>query len=551
MSSQPESLVQGAPNFAQEVALHHEEAIQNENRKSWLAKAASRTALSLALAAGAGAATGTAGAVLESHPQEAVASTGGYPDADATDCSATFGVYSWCKESPPDWLSPRGYGYRNCTDWVAWRIKELTGVTVPTNLGHGTTWDDNAPNSYIVDNTPEPGDIAQWDNGAGGLGHVAVVETVNANGSVNVSQYNRAGDGNFSTENNRVADHYIDVNGEGVGTEETVSLDPAVVSRTPSSMDAFYRDSDGSLVDKWWDATVGWQTTDVPDTSGDKAMAGNPDAVSRTPTSMDVFYRDVNNRLINAWWDASTGWHTQAVSGGGNMAGDPDVISRSQNGMDVLYRNTAGQLVDAWWTPTTGWQNQVIYGTPVMGGDPDVVSRTPTSMDVLYRGNDGRLYDTWWDASAGWHTNQPLPGTSGANAVVGDPSVVSRTPNSMDVLYRTPSGQLVDEWWDSSVGWQNQVIYGTPVLGGDPEVVSRGTGSMDVLYKTNGEDLYNSRWSSTSGWSHTKAGDDIDSDPAVVSRSSNSLDVLIRDNDNLPADVWWDASSGWHTKEID
>ena len=48
---------------------------------------------------------------------------GDYPDADAVDCSRTFGRYSWCKNGT--WLSPRRFGYRNCTDYAAW----VLGIT--------------------------------------------------------------------------------------------------------------------------------------------------------------------------------------------------------------------------------------------------------------------------------------------------------------------------------------------------------------------------------------------------------------------------------------
>ncbi len=47
--------------------------------------------------------------------------TGNYPDADAVDCSSKFGKYSWCKNGT--WASPRGFAYRNCTDYVAWRLE--------------------------------------------------------------------------------------------------------------------------------------------------------------------------------------------------------------------------------------------------------------------------------------------------------------------------------------------------------------------------------------------------------------------------------------------
>ena len=66
------------------------------------------------------------------------------------------------------------------------------------NAGH---WDENAVSlGYRVDQLPEVGAIAQWnstDLANGGLGHVAYVEMVNSDNSVDVSEYNHQLDHKF------------------------------------------------------------------------------------------------------------------------------------------------------------------------------------------------------------------------------------------------------------------------------------------------------------------------------------------------------------------
>lgn len=153
----------------------------------------------------------------------AFASSDTYPDRDAP-CIAdgdpqkgsVDGDGYWCDGY--DWgygsssNSSRGYGYRNCTDWVAWRIPEITGVSVPRGWSHAKYWDDRARESgYSVDTIAEKGDIAVWNSGA--YGHVEVVESVNGDGSVNTSAYNKSQDGEFGTRSNVRADSYIDLNG--------------------------------------------------------------------------------------------------------------------------------------------------------------------------------------------------------------------------------------------------------------------------------------------------------------------------------------------------
>lgn len=193
----------------------------------------------LALAIPATAAVYSTEAAL--HPETAAAETGGYPDADAADCSAVHGIYSWCKGSPSSLFSQRGFVYRNCTDWAAYRTEKLTGVAVPkgTGMGNGADWDENGRKAgYTVDQTPEPGDIAQNNTLGGGVyGHVGVVEQVNKDAqgkiiSITISQYNQYEDGTFSNPTytadangnfwfNKDAGHkwenFIDLNGTGVG----------------------------------------------------------------------------------------------------------------------------------------------------------------------------------------------------------------------------------------------------------------------------------------------------------------------------------------------
>jgi surface antigen len=190
--------------------------------------------LILGLAVGPGVAAGAATEILDQHPTAASADTGGYPNWNAP-CVAnnngvTQGSGNWCsgyqwgyytydshgKITGNTQNSSRGFGYRNCTDWAAFRAQQLTGILVPYGaaMGDARNWDNNAPSAYTVDNTPEPGDIAVWEaTASNSFGHVAVVESVNANNTVNVSEYNRSYDGNYGTRSGVPADHYIDLNG--------------------------------------------------------------------------------------------------------------------------------------------------------------------------------------------------------------------------------------------------------------------------------------------------------------------------------------------------
>lgn len=125
---------------------------------------------------------------------------GGYPWGRAK-CLHTGQVEGYC--SNYDWAvdgsvwnwKTGGYGYRNCTDWVAYRVR-VAGGNVPSGLGNANSWDDRAPDyGYRVSSVPRKGAAAVSNSGY--YGHVMYVEAVNGDGSVVVSDYNRAGTGKY------------------------------------------------------------------------------------------------------------------------------------------------------------------------------------------------------------------------------------------------------------------------------------------------------------------------------------------------------------------
>lgn len=81
---------------------------------------------------------------------------------------------------------------RECVSYVAWKAAS-TGAYVPYGLGNAADWARNASAHDIpVGSDARSGSVAVWEenDGLGTLGHVAYVELVNGDGSIEVSQYN-------------------------------------------------------------------------------------------------------------------------------------------------------------------------------------------------------------------------------------------------------------------------------------------------------------------------------------------------------------------------
>lgn len=125
---------------------------------------------------------------------------GGYPWGNAP-CLGTGQVQGWCpgyewgyNGSYNNWATG-GYAFRNCTDWVAYRVNS-TGRHVPSGLGNANSWDNRAPAyGFTVSSTPRVGAGAVSNSGY--YGHVMYVESVNGDGTITISDYNRAGPGEY------------------------------------------------------------------------------------------------------------------------------------------------------------------------------------------------------------------------------------------------------------------------------------------------------------------------------------------------------------------
>ncbi len=104
----------------------------------------------------------------------------------------------WCAIAQDAVIDSWGMYNRECVSYTAWKVYE-SGRYMPYwgGVGNANQWDDNAIAAGIpVDTNPRPGDVAVSNRGY--YGHVMYVESVNANGTINISQYNAQLTGTYS-----------------------------------------------------------------------------------------------------------------------------------------------------------------------------------------------------------------------------------------------------------------------------------------------------------------------------------------------------------------
>ena len=99
------------------------------------------------------------------------------------------------------------YAFGNCTYYV-YDKRAAIGRPIGSFWGNAATWAAAARGSgYTVNNTPAPGAVAHWnaysDPWVGYYGHVGIVETVNGDGTVTISEMNNGAFGGFNIVNRR------------------------------------------------------------------------------------------------------------------------------------------------------------------------------------------------------------------------------------------------------------------------------------------------------------------------------------------------------------
>lgn len=106
------------------------------------------------------------------------------------------GGYSTVSSSAARVTLGNKYAFGNCTSYAYERRLQL-GRPVSGSWGNASSWASLARAAgYVVNNTPAVGAVMQ--NG-GGYGHVAIVESVNSDGSITISEMNYAGNFNRVT----------------------------------------------------------------------------------------------------------------------------------------------------------------------------------------------------------------------------------------------------------------------------------------------------------------------------------------------------------------
>lgn len=392
------------------------------------------------------------GATVTAAP--ALADDGGYPNA-SMQCVhapyATTGSGYWC--SGYEWgtirdntsgasiYSSRGYAYRNCTDYVAWKLESLgVSASLVQGRGNGGQWDDSSA-SVTVTSVPEKGDAAVIEpTGSNAYGHVAFVEDVQVvSGSyqVKVSQYNWGQDGNYSITGWQAASTYgnfVDFNEVGVPLGSS------------SGYEVAFQANSGQL---WMYGTaLGTINT------GLGMMSGTSPAIAKVSDGYEIAFQSNSGHL---WVYGAAG---SADTGLGMMAGtSPAITALSGGGYEVAFVANTGAL---WLYGTAGSSNT---GLGVASGTSPAIAAVTGGYEVAFNSGNLWVYGVAATANTGFGL---ASGTS--------PSIIGFSGGGFEANFN--SGTL----WDYGTAATANTGYG--VANGTSPAITAATGGYETAFNS-------------------------------------------------------------------
>ena len=531
--------------------------------------------------------TATAASLLQTaNIRQAYADDGGYPwtasasppanCVDGTDCSQT---YNWgyslpCPSIDPSCTTyeypnstnptagmgdPWGMGVRNCTSYVAWKLKQVFNQDIISGSWLSAyNWNSYATShGYSDDSSPQVGDIAQWDGTQSNpYGHVAYVFNV-VNGVASFDEYNSGYPKNGSnlqwglfysgfTSTNYPSpvgppNHYIHV-GAPVSPSNNPST-PYAVARDSSDMAVFYNDGNSNLVNYSWNSNTSWTSQSWTDSGG---LFGEPAAVARTSNNLDVFYTTGQHKLVWKYWSAGNSWSGPNVLLSSDVAGDPTVSVRDSNHMQVFYRTQEGDIKSiSWDTGTWNTNPQLLYSSSATT-DPSATSRSSDSMEVFFGKNNGNIVHLGWSSAYGWVTQDWTP----SSGVTGKPSAIAwNSGGDMAGFFQESNNNVGEEAWDWQTNWaQNNW---TASLAGSPSAIPGVSNTIDDFYRETGGNIVD-RYLNGGTWATTNivGSGSATGNPNAMVRDTSNEEVFYWNGTNLEDANYNTGRGSWSVSTI-
>lgn len=189
-------------------------------------------------------------------------------------------------------------------------------------------------------------------------------------------------------------------------------------------------------------------------------------AVSRRSKFMEVWWIGPDGRVHGAWWweddpvsDPNQRWHPYPVPGADDAAfgGGVAAVSRNSACMAVVWIGNEGQVRGASWEQDVhDWKPYDDAVAPKRSAAQShsivAISRTSETIDVLWVGEEGEVRSATWTDGVGWA--QPELVADKFSASIGGIAALAHTATTMEVWWVTRQGAVKGKTWTQGAGWQ-------------------------------------------------------------------------------------------------
>lgn len=368
-----------------------------------------------------------------------IAVDGGYPYAAYAGPGTSAPQYVWT-DKQGNRYSPYGYVYRNCTDYVAWKVVSLGLKTATiTGLGNAGNWAATAKKRGLtVDDKPAVWAIAVESNNS--YGHVAFVENVYKDGTITVSEYNVT-PGTYGQRTGTPAKL-------GFTSFIHVSLAPpkstaVQVRKTtgPDGAQQVYTATKNDVYEDWWKPGGDGVRSSKLFTSDNIKDASK----LTLPDGTQSLYTAVSDGVWESWWRPGSGLHHTKIIA---LADVQKVLASFEaDNTHKLYVLAADGPYEFWWRDGGDGihkQRLVHINNPV----GFVAATGPDGEKQVYTATAGAVFESWWHPGQGVHTS-PLISIAQNDITALDKAMQT---DGTQYLYTSTKNNVWESWWHPAHG---------------------------------------------------------------------------------------------------
>jgi surface antigen len=438
---------------------------------------------------------------------------------------------------------------RECTSYVAWMLHSVNGFTMPFHAD-ASQWVTKAQGlNYTVNTTAAAGAVG-WMS----IGHVAYIESVNTDGTVNAQDYNYSYDGTYQEHLNQPANTYQDYihfddlpsGGGGGVTHSSTIIKVKKVIASDGTQQVYYATS-SDVYEAWWNSTSGGVRRDDPFTSGQNNIV-DFDKITQ-PNGTQSLYTAVPDGIWETFWNSTSNGPQNAkiITG---LSGVEKIIASSETDggiyTHVLYVLKSDGAYEYWWQDGSGLG---IQSRQIVGVNNPVAftfDQTSSGVDQVFTASAGGVWESWWTPGSsvtGSITTSLMIALSQNNIKSLNAIIAS---NGTNELYTGTTVGVWQSYWTTNGGTVTNTYPVTNFAGSVGVEKKFDSGGSDQLYASNGTNVQQYWWNSSGSGGATLINIPQGNIASFDLDTHNGLPYLYTGAGAYIWETYWDGS-GIHT----